>query len=337
VSDAWAGAIDDQSSGYLNLEGLPGALVEAGTRTRESLDELPDQIGGLGVEIKSFRDTCLVGEPVLLEIRLRNRGKDAVLDPCLLNPVYGYVEIYALHTDSTAVCLAPRATGMLVAADYLRLDPGVAVGSAVVVGARGVIWGGQTRGSTEVPHPYFARPGEYEVFAVYKRLPEDYFEERQSPLGEIVSKSSGFVVIESEAGEEKAGEEIGGLLSDRKRWEALGELHLKYPDSAYAPYALAKYVIGLTKEKFHLCAADIQIDSELERLTRAYPDHRVSQETEFDLATLLGAYGNTREANARLDALLEKYPYNVRAYEIFRPDGGLVLREDHIVRASGGE
>lgn len=336
-TNVWASCSEERQRTKLTLDGLPTAITAGRTHRKADIWELPREIDGLTMKVDVLEDSTLVGEPILVEISLINSGNEVILDPCMLNPESEFLSLYAVQTDTTVLLLEPRARETLVRADFLEIGPGVEVTSLVLLGAKGVVYGGQTRGGSEIPHQYFTSPGRYEVLATYTRVPLGYFDGEGPPLGRIASEVASFEVVEPMGEDKELYDTLGDALSDLMKWKEMKGLYLEDPDSPYAPYMMAKYANGLALTGKRVGAGGDFATTVLEDLIRLYPHHRLSEDMGFDIVTHMIYEGEVAEGRKRLDALLEKYPSNVRAYEVPGPDGFLRTRADRRVKPRAGE
>jgi hypothetical protein len=301
---------------------------------------LPTEVGGLTLGLSAVRDTFLLGEPVVLEVFLNNRGHQDIKDPCYLNPTYGFLDLYVLCEDSKAMRLDSAGDATVGVIRDLILPPGSVVGTLVSVGSKHLLVTDGTRGPGEFQRNHFRLPGRYSVFAVY-HLPEA--DKRPSPevanARSIRSEVINFDVIEPTGTDLAVYDALKDDVLIRGPIEVLEQaLHLG-TRSPYGPFVEALCARRPIRGKVRRESSDyVEAANLLREVVGRHRGLRLAQEWEFDIADFLCLADRNQEARALYDSLSVKYPQNVRSYQTCRMDRPqLTVYENVTVRRQGGE
>jgi hypothetical protein len=333
---SWSSAAYEPKESGRGVPRAPDASLGRETTKVAEFLSMPRQVKGLCLDLEVVQDTTLIGEPVMMEVSLRNVSTKDERDQCWLNPEYDLLTIYALQTDSTAFQLEPRWHVSSMSTRFLTLPPGAHVGSITLVGCESVIMGGSARGGAEVPYMYFNKPGRYKIFATYLRSEGDDEYEEMNERHWILSNTDSFQVEPPVGADATLLEDVEAGVLIWGSTEDLEEICLEHPASRYRPYLQAKYANSMivrspTRPKDYSGAFGALRD-----LVTAYPGHRLVEEAEFDMAFDYCMAGDFVEANRLLDHLLEEHPDNARAYEVCEGQQ-INLRLDSTVKAKGGD
>jgi hypothetical protein len=260
--------------------------------TMSELAELPREAHGLRLHVRAVKDTFLLGEPIMIEVLLHNASRDTVLDRCMLSPIYGPLNIYAVRSDSDAVRLNPELQGDAWPQLPLKIPPDRCVGTVVIFGSYSLIRNEPIRAAGEYRAQPFSEPGTHRFLATY--YPKSGEDATDAPTkGQyVVSNLDSFSVVGPSGWDQTVYEAVGdtllSLLRDRPGrrsmagaawvrdtafWEDLCRMD---STSVYAPWLWAAYARSIAVAGGSDSTRFISTSRVLEEMVERFPAHRLS-------------------------------------------------------------
>jgi len=263
---------------------------------------------GLCLVLHPLRDTLLVREPVLVEIRLVNDGTEPHLDAILFDPGDSRLRLYVITPDSTAIQLAPAYHVNRIRPAELEIGPGESVGGIFSAGAFCLRFS-SFQWSFQVPRDYFMGPGSYRLVAAYahEHVQGEGDDRKRVTLASNVCEVN---VVEPENDEIIVLERIGRRRPCDVPLEDLRRLREDHPRSVYSPYLLAIEAHRLAEVPGDNTRYLRSIPSLCDFIER-YPAHPMREAVEYDIITILGRLGEIEAAERRLVEFRTAFPQSV--------------------------